>query len=154
APDGSFGMTVERGMTPGNYRIRVDDVEAGSGKVLTRAEVPFTMEAAAPKPAAPAAVVTAPADTRQKVAALDVKPTQGGVAAPNPLPAPKPVVSKPASPQQPKPAVSQPVPAPAASAAPVPVTHDAGPSESVPVKPAPATPAPATRDVALPQPVP
>jgi nucleoid-associated protein YgaU len=60
AKDGGFGLTVEKGMAPGSYAVRADDVDAASGKVLTRAEVPFVMEARA-KTAAPAAVVTADA---------------------------------------------------------------------------------------------
>jgi nucleoid-associated protein YgaU len=59
AKDGGFGLTVEHGMKPGSYAVRADDVDA-KGKVLTRAEVPFVMEAKA-KPTAPAAVVTADA---------------------------------------------------------------------------------------------
>lgn len=68
APDGSFGLMVEKGMRPGNYRVRVDDVDNASGRVLTRAEVPFTMEARA-RPAAPPAVVTAQAEVAPKPAA-------------------------------------------------------------------------------------
>ncbi|BCJ90413.1 peptidoglycan-binding protein LysM [Terrihabitans soli] len=60
--DGRWSLTVERGLTKGDYRVRVD--QAGeAGKVLARVEVPFTAEgssdpasssteiAAAPKPA-------------------------------------------------------------------------------------------------------
>lgn len=56
AKDGTFGMTIEKGMQPGNYRVRVDDVAAANGQVMTRAEVPFTMVDKAPTASAPAVV--------------------------------------------------------------------------------------------------
>ncbi|WP_454814631.1 LysM peptidoglycan-binding domain-containing protein [Labrys neptuniae] len=56
AKDGTFGMTIEKGMQPGNYRVRVDDVAAANGQVLTRAEVPFAMVDKAPSASAPAVV--------------------------------------------------------------------------------------------------
>lgn len=53
--DGRLSFSVERGVAPGDYRVRLDDVDPGTGAVLSRAEVPFTMpgpEAAAGAPAA------------------------------------------------------------------------------------------------------
>jgi nucleoid-associated protein YgaU len=56
AKDGTFGMTVEKGMLPGNYSVRADDVSP-QGQVLTRAEVPFVMaDKSATATAAPAVV--------------------------------------------------------------------------------------------------
>lgn len=39
-PDGRFSFTINRGLAPGSYRVRIDDVDA-QGTVLSRAEVPF-----------------------------------------------------------------------------------------------------------------
>jgi nucleoid-associated protein YgaU len=41
--DGRFAITINEGVAPGNYRIRLDDVEANSGAVRARAEVPFSV---------------------------------------------------------------------------------------------------------------
>jgi nucleoid-associated protein YgaU len=71
AEDGAFGLTIEKGMAPGSYSVRVDDFDAASGKVLTRAEVPFVMEARASQPA-PAAVVTAQAGPPKVLGNRDV----------------------------------------------------------------------------------
>jgi nucleoid-associated protein YgaU len=39
--DGHWSFTITRGLEPGNYRVRVDDVDAKTGSVLSRAEVAF-----------------------------------------------------------------------------------------------------------------
>jgi len=54
---GRLSVTINKGVTPGDYRIRLDDVDPGSGKVRARAEVPFnvpdtTTTASIPAPAA------------------------------------------------------------------------------------------------------
>lgn len=50
-PDGRWSLTVQRGLTAGNYKIRVD--QAGDGnKVLARVEVPFTAEGSSTEQAA------------------------------------------------------------------------------------------------------
>lgn len=41
--DGRFAVTINEGITPGNYRVRLDEVEPGSGAVRARAEVPFNV---------------------------------------------------------------------------------------------------------------
>ncbi len=41
--DGHLAVTVNQGVAPGSYRVRLDEVEAGSGKVSARAEVPFNV---------------------------------------------------------------------------------------------------------------
>ncbi|GGE37689.1 peptidoglycan-binding protein LysM [Agaricicola taiwanensis] len=38
--DGNWSLTIERGMTPGSYRVRIDQLD-GKGEVTARAEVPF-----------------------------------------------------------------------------------------------------------------
>lgn len=59
AKDGSFGMTIEKGMSPGDYKVRVDDIASGSGQVLTRAEVPFAMAEKTASASTPAVVAAA-----------------------------------------------------------------------------------------------
>ena len=39
--DGRFAVTINEGIAPGNYRVRLDEVEPNSGAVRARAEVPF-----------------------------------------------------------------------------------------------------------------
>jgi nucleoid-associated protein YgaU len=41
--DGRFAVTINEGITPGNYRVRLDEVEPNSGAVRARAEVPFNV---------------------------------------------------------------------------------------------------------------
>lgn len=41
AVDGKWSIKIEKGVSPGQYKVRVDDVDAGSGKVLSRSEVTF-----------------------------------------------------------------------------------------------------------------
>lgn len=41
--DGRVSFAIERGMQPGSYKVRLDDVDAVSGQVRSRAEVPFEM---------------------------------------------------------------------------------------------------------------
>jgi nucleoid-associated protein YgaU len=43
--DGQLAFTISRGVKPGNYRIRLDEVDPVSGEVKSRAEVPYTMPA-------------------------------------------------------------------------------------------------------------
>jgi nucleoid-associated protein YgaU len=40
-PEGRFAFTIKEGVAPGNYRVRLDDVEPKSGAVRSRAEVSF-----------------------------------------------------------------------------------------------------------------
>src|SRR5882757_6159083 len=41
--DGRFAVTINEGVTPGSYRVRLDEVESNSGAVRARAEVPFNV---------------------------------------------------------------------------------------------------------------
>ena len=43
--DGRWAVRVEKGMRPGQYVVRADELEGGSGRVVRRAEVPFTYPA-------------------------------------------------------------------------------------------------------------
>jgi nucleoid-associated protein YgaU len=51
--EGTWSLTIEQGVTPGNYRVRVDQLDAG-GKVTARAEAPFDYTGAAVAEATPA----------------------------------------------------------------------------------------------------
>lgn len=83
ALDGAWSFTILRGLTAGRYDVRLDDVEATTGKVLSRAEVPFQMAARA-EPPSPA---TGPQTPAQPVAASPPAvepPAAAPVAAPPP----------------------------------------------------------------------
>lgn len=41
--DGRFAVTINQGVAPGNYRVRLDELESSSGAVRSRAEVPFNV---------------------------------------------------------------------------------------------------------------
>ncbi len=41
--DGRFAITINEGVAPGSYRVRLDEVGSNSGTVHARAEVPFTV---------------------------------------------------------------------------------------------------------------
>ena len=43
AANSSWSFRIEKGVVPGHYRVRVDDADPKSGKVLSRAEVGFDM---------------------------------------------------------------------------------------------------------------
>jgi nucleoid-associated protein YgaU len=66
--NGLWSLKVEKGMQPGHYAVRADEVEAGSGKVIARAEVPFDFPVAAPTGpvSSPATPVKGPVDQAQK----------------------------------------------------------------------------------------
>ena len=84
SPEGRWSFTIRRGVGPGSYRVRADDVELASGRVLSRAEVPF--EFARRAASAPVAGTVAPAPPQ---------PTAPGSQARPPVPAvtPSPVAA-------------------------------------------------------------
>jgi hypothetical protein len=41
SPEGRWSFAINKGFEPGAYKIRIDDVDAKAGTVLSRAEVPF-----------------------------------------------------------------------------------------------------------------
>jgi nucleoid-associated protein YgaU len=43
--DGRVAFAITSGVAPGDYRVRIDDVDAASGKVKSRSEVPFNVPA-------------------------------------------------------------------------------------------------------------
>ena len=42
-PDGRASFTIGRGMKPGQYQVRIDQIDPATGKVETRAEVPLSV---------------------------------------------------------------------------------------------------------------
>ncbi|GLS73239.1 peptidoglycan-binding protein LysM [Methylobacterium tardum] len=56
-PDGRASFTIGRGVKPGQYHVRIDQIDAATGKVASRAEVPLAVPEPAPvaarEPAAP-----------------------------------------------------------------------------------------------------
>jgi nucleoid-associated protein YgaU len=64
--DGRFAVTINDGITPGNYRVRLDEVEPNSGAVRARAEVPFNVPDAMATASVPA---QATASKRPEIAA-------------------------------------------------------------------------------------
>jgi len=42
-PDGRVSFTIGRGMKPGQYQVRIDQIDPATGKVETRAEVPLAV---------------------------------------------------------------------------------------------------------------
>ena len=59
-PDGRLSFSIERGIRPGEYRVRLDDVDPVTGAVKSRAEVPFNVPAPPPMAVAAAPVGRAP----------------------------------------------------------------------------------------------
>ncbi len=64
-PDGRWSFTIGKGLEPGAYRVRLDDVDPANGAVQSRAEVPFQFAprvaaASTTGPATAAAPATAP----------------------------------------------------------------------------------------------
>src|SRR5258705_2816018 len=56
--DGRFAVTINEGVAPGNYRVRLDEVEPTSGAVRARAEVPFNVPDTAVTASVPAQSTT------------------------------------------------------------------------------------------------
>jgi len=129
--DGRFAITINEGVAPGNYRVRLDEVEGPSGAVRARAEVPFTVPAASAVAAAPAARATT------EVAAAKPQPPAVAIIAPSLAPAAQAATEVAATKSQP-PAVATVAPAPAAKSA-----SDAAAARPQPPALAAAAPAPA-----------
>ena len=48
--DGRWSLTIERGLTPGAYDVRADEISPADAKVAARAEAPFDYHARRPRP--------------------------------------------------------------------------------------------------------
>jgi nucleoid-associated protein YgaU len=82
--DGRFTITINEGVAPGNYRIRLDDVEANCGAVRARAEVPWSVPDTMGTASVPAqATASRPSDG---AAAAAAQGPQLAAAAPSTLP--------------------------------------------------------------------
>jgi nucleoid-associated protein YgaU len=82
--DGRFAVTINEGVVPGSYRIRVDEVESNSSTVHARAEVPFTVPDTLITASVPTRTTaskrqeTAAAQQPQLAAAASTVPPDGG----------------------------------------------------------------------------
>lgn len=84
-PKGRWSLRVERGLTPGSYAVRADQIDPANGHVLSRAEVPFDFRgfksaaagaasAAAAKHVAQAAPIAAPSAANRQALTPAQKP--------------------------------------------------------------------------------
>jgi nucleoid-associated protein YgaU len=81
-PDGRVAFAIGRGMKPGDYRVRIDQVDPVSGVVRTRSEVPFTFPKTLSTPP-PVAAVQPPTEGAAATARNPV-PSARGTAPANP----------------------------------------------------------------------
>jgi len=83
SPEGRWSFTIRRGVGPGSYRVRADDVDLASGRVLSRAEVPFEFaRRAVAALAAPAAGAVAPVPAQPAAPAAQGRPPVPAVSGP------------------------------------------------------------------------
>jgi nucleoid-associated protein YgaU len=81
--DQRFAVTINEGVTPGRYQVRLDEVEANSGALLARSEAPFdvpaaiAMSSASPQNKAPISDDNIPEKQRQSAAVIPQLPTDG-----------------------------------------------------------------------------
>jgi nucleoid-associated protein YgaU len=82
-PDGRASFTIGRGIKPGQYQVRIDQVDPATGKVAARAEVPLsvpeTAQVATREPAA-----TPGHDAAKALPRGERKPAVGSAAPPEP----------------------------------------------------------------------
>ncbi|HVB89571.1 MAG TPA: Ig-like domain-containing protein [Beijerinckiaceae bacterium] len=71
-PKGRWSLRVERGLTPGSYAVRADQIDPANGHVLSRAEVPFDFTGF--KSAAAGAASAAPAKHVAQAAPISPPP--------------------------------------------------------------------------------
>jgi nucleoid-associated protein YgaU len=114
--DGRLSFSIEKGVQPGDYRVRLDDVDPVSGTVKSRAEVRFNVPvqtAAATPPVGavsppagavspPAGAVSPPASVVSPPVRSDARPAVGDAPLPQAAQAPQPTLP----PATPRPAVA------------------------------------------------
>ncbi len=88
--DGRVAFAIGRGIQPGAYKVRVDQVDPVSGKVKTRSEVAFTV----PPAAKPVAAATKPAEPAAEAGSPDRRVAEAQA---TPAASPQPTVSATAS---------------------------------------------------------
>ena len=148
--DGVWRLTIERGLTAGDYILEAVAVDA-AGAILARAEAPFvypqreivaSAAPASPAPASPAPASPAPASSGSS------SPATPAAVEPPPAASPAAAAAAPSSPPSPSPAAS------AAAAAPTPTeTPAATPSVAAAPAPTPSAVAPAATPAAAESPV-
>ena len=155
--DGEWRLTIERGLTAGDYVLEAAAIDA-AGAILARAEAPFVYpQREAVAIAAPATPAAAPSPAASSPAAVEPTPAalrpaaSTSVASAAPAAAPSPAASSPAAPAavEPTSAASTPVAAAAPSSPPTPAASSA--AEPTPTA-TPAAPAPTARVAAEPAP--
>jgi hypothetical protein len=155
--DGEWRLTIERGLTAGDYVLEAAAIDA-AGAILARAEAPFVYpQREAVAIAAPATPAAAPSPAASSPAAVEPTPAalrpsaSTPVASAAPAAAPSPAASSPAAPAavEPTSAASTPVAAAAPSSPPTPAASSA--AEPTPTA-TPAAPAPTARVAAEPAP--
>ncbi|MGY4474747.1 LysM peptidoglycan-binding domain-containing protein [Bradyrhizobium sp. USDA 3364] len=77
---GHLSVTINKGVAAGDYRVRLDDVDPGSGKVRARAEVPFNVPDRTTTASIPAAATAAASDAGSPSAVVVPKITTTTVA--------------------------------------------------------------------------
>lgn len=88
AADGHLAFTVNGGVKPGNYHVRLDEVASNSGAVKSRAEVPFDV----PTTALTTGSIAPPAASQPQVASAAPQPEVATTAAPSGQASPSAVV--------------------------------------------------------------
>jgi nucleoid-associated protein YgaU len=87
---GHLSVTINKGVTAGNYQVRLDDVDPGSGKVRARAEVPFNVpDATTTASIAASAASSGRAGVTTPQLAAATAPVASGVSSPSAVTVPK-----------------------------------------------------------------
>ena len=81
-PDERFAVTINEGISPGSYRVRLDELGSNSGTVRARAEVPFNV----PETAVTASVQATTPKRPDVVGPAASQPTQLAAATPTTIP--------------------------------------------------------------------
>ena len=131
-PDGQWSLTIERGMTAGDYSVRADIVDAASGAVLARAEVPYAYPRSFPTPSPTVAAAPTQAEAPSPAAKVEAAPapTPSAVALASPTPQPSAEIPAP-SPPAPTLAASAPTAVPSSAPSPAEAPPSPSPANAV-----------------------
>ncbi|MGF6310517.1 nucleoid-associated protein YgaU [Bradyrhizobium sp. i1.8.4] len=86
---GHLSVTINKGVTAGNYQVRLDDVDPGSGKVRARAEVPFNVPDTTTASMPASAASSGRADMTKPRLAAATTPVASDVSSPSVVTVPK-----------------------------------------------------------------